>query len=399
MILNKMKETCSTVSKKITSLPKSEKMLFAGAAALLLVTILAIAIPGKADEVSATPPSEPPEIISVVETESTETEETVLVEETIATIAPEVTEAPTEEVTEATEPVTEPPAETTAPEKTPTNTSNTSKPATSNNTWDVYVGRFAVPSVGINVGCYNSGAQATVDASDSAAYFHEDGHMMIADHVDQSFSSLKSTSVGAKATLTANGTTKEYTCVGKINGHNTGTAITDADYNSISSYYPGALVAYTCNGNWNNITIVFFMPDEGNNLYMDSDGKLNEFENADEETNHVTSRFCDDLGRDHQWGPWGREWGDDAGTFEWRSRHCKLCPEEDWQLFDLVPPETEPAPTEPEPEPTLPPVTEPPVTEPPVETTPPTEPPAETIPPETEETAPPVDTGEVVNPE
>jgi hypothetical protein len=95
------------------------------------------------------------------------------------------------------------------------------------------------------------------------------------------------------------------------------------------------------------------------------------------------------MGREHKWGAWGREWGNAAGTYEWRSRHCQLCPEEDWQLFDLVPPETEPAPTEP-------PATEPPVqgAEPPVETTP-----EETMPPETQEDALPVDDGETVNPE
>ena len=36
--------------------------------------------------------------------------------------------------------------------------------------------------------------------------------------------------------------------------------LTDSDYNSIEGMYPDALVCYTCNGNWRNVTIVFFAP-------------------------------------------------------------------------------------------------------------------------------------------
>ena len=401
----KIKDTYLVVKNKITNMPTSEKLLFVGAGVLLVATLLAITIPVKADKINATPPSEPSETVEIMETETAATEsvteETVpepeFVEEPI-----EETEAPTEETTPPTE-ETEPVVEETEPPVKENNVTNTGSSSSSNtgvkNTWDVYVGRFKVPSAGINVGCYASASQMTVDASDSAAYYNGYGHTVIADHVNQAFSGLSSCSVGTSAKLETGSGTKTYTCVGKMNGHNTGTGLTDANYNSIRDYYPGTLVAYTCNGNWQNVVLVFFMPDDGNNIYVDSNGNLNEFESKDEEAEYSPSRFCDEMGREHRWGPWSREWGDAAGTYEWRSRHCQLCPEEDWQLFDLVPPETEPAPTEPpviEPEPTEPPTTEPPVqeTEPPVETTP-----EETMPPETQEVIPSADEGETVNPE
>lgn len=50
-----------------------------------------------------------------------------------------------------------------------------------------YVGRFQIPSVGVDVACYSSMAQSVVDARDSAAYFHACGHRIIADHVHQGF--------------------------------------------------------------------------------------------------------------------------------------------------------------------------------------------------------------------
>lgn len=124
-----------------------------------------------------------------------------------------------------------------------------------------YIGRFEIPSIGINVACYDSYAQATVDAFDSAACFYCDGHINIADHVDQTFWSLKSCSVGAKAYFTINEEVESYTCIDVIHGHNTGIELTDANYNNLSHLYPDAIVCYTCNGGWQNIIVVFFMPD------------------------------------------------------------------------------------------------------------------------------------------
>ena len=40
--------------------------------------------------------------------------------------------------------------------------------------------------------------------------------------------------------------------------HNTGSILTDADYNSIENDNAGDILCYTCNSNWEDITIVFF---------------------------------------------------------------------------------------------------------------------------------------------
>ena len=123
-----------------------------------------------------------------------------------------------------------------------------------------YVGRFSVPDVGVNVGCYGSSAQAVADANDSAAYFDACGHTVIADHVNQGFGAIKGCTVGDQAQLTTETGEERYVCVGSIQGHNTGKALTDENYTPIDELYPDTLVCYTCNDNWQNVTIVFFAP-------------------------------------------------------------------------------------------------------------------------------------------
>jgi hypothetical protein len=125
-----------------------------------------------------------------------------------------------------------------------------------------YLGRFSVPGVGVNVGCYESSAQAVADAHDSAAYFDACGHTVIADHVNQGFGAIKGCDVGDRAQLTTESGAESYVCVGSIQGHNTGTALTDGNYTPIDELYPDALVCYTCNDNWQNVTIVFFAPEK-----------------------------------------------------------------------------------------------------------------------------------------
>lgn len=211
--------------------------------------------------------------------------------------------------------------------------SSPSSSSAGKNTSDDYVGNFSIPGTGVDVSCYNSSSQNTVDASDSAAYFYGYGHTVIADHVDQGFSGIKSCSTGDTAYLETSSGTKSYTCVGKMNGKNTGSTLTTASGESIRDLYPGALVCYTCNGNSEDITMVFFMPDEGNNVYVDDNGDLSEFETTEDEVYHNTSNmYCDELGKSHVWGEWGVEWGADDGSFTWMSRHCTRCPEEDWEL-------------------------------------------------------------------
>ena len=124
-----------------------------------------------------------------------------------------------------------------------------------------YLGRFYIPAVGVDVACYRSSAQSVADAADSAAYFFACGHDVIADHVNQGFGAIKGCKIGDGAQLVTAEGTEHYTCVGLIQGHNTGIALTDLAYNPIDDMYPDTLVCYTCNDNWRNVTIVFFARD------------------------------------------------------------------------------------------------------------------------------------------
>ena len=223
--------------------------------------------------------------------------------------------------------------EITSEETSETEESTTANPPVNNsgntgggnyNDFDEYVGRFKIPAVGVNVACYASSSQATVDAADSAAYFYTSGHLTIADHKHQGFSAIRSCSKGMKASLSTSSGTKNYICVDRINGHNTGYELTDANYNSIDSMYPGTLVLYTCNENWQNVTIVFLKlegaPDpepEGEPVYGCAEGQ-------------------------HLWTEWKLEWAGETGgrQFHWESRECKICYEEEWELiYDTEAPE------------------------------------------------------------
>ena len=188
------------------------------------------------------------------------------------------------------------------------------------------VGRFSVPDLGVNVACYDSMEQSVVDAPDSAACFLLDGHTVIGDHVNQGFSALKSCSVGTQARLDTSTGVTIYTCVDVIQGHNTGTDLTDASYETIAGRYPDGLVCYTCNGNWQDVTIVFFMPDSG-----------------EQQACTLTSPMqnCETDG--HQWGAEFCGWEPDYfpdGTLRdyvyYENRRCTACGELDkTALYDL----------------------------------------------------------------
>lgn len=119
-------------------------------------------------------------------------------------------------------------------------------------------GRFTCPSVGIDVAIFAQSSQAVTDAADSANYFQLGGSMIVADHVNQGFNRIKSMGVGTLCYIETGSQTKTYRVTGKINGHNTGYDLTDSNYNSILGSAP--LILYTCNENWQNITIVFCTP-------------------------------------------------------------------------------------------------------------------------------------------
>ena len=125
-----------------------------------------------------------------------------------------------------------------------------------------FVGRWKIPAVNIDVACYGNNAQVTVDNVDSAAYYVNSGHQVIADHNYQGFSAIGSCKPGTLAYLEKrDGQVVSYYCVAVIKGHNTEDALTDESYVSIDKLYPGTLVNYTCNENWQNVTIAFFQPE------------------------------------------------------------------------------------------------------------------------------------------
>ena len=125
-----------------------------------------------------------------------------------------------------------------------------------------FVGRWKIPAVNIDVACYGNNAQVTVDNVDSAAYYVNSGHQVIADHNYQGFSAIGRCTPPTLAHLDKRDAqvVSSY-CVAVIKGHNTEDALTDESYVPIDKLHPGTLVNYTCNENWQNVTIAFFQPE------------------------------------------------------------------------------------------------------------------------------------------
>ena len=181
-------------------------------------------------------------------------------------------DAPVQTLPEAVEATVQTTFETTAPQTFPTEEIPTSLPTETLDTRIVgetmpgeptdFVGRWKIPAVNIDVACYGNNAQATVDNEDSAAYYVNSGHQVIADHNYQGFSAIGNCKPGTLAYLEKrDGQVISYYCVAVIKGHNTEDTLTDESYVPIDKLYPGTLVNYTCNENWQNVTIAFFQPE------------------------------------------------------------------------------------------------------------------------------------------
>lgn len=123
-----------------------------------------------------------------------------------------------------------------------------------------YVGRWVIPSVGVNVAIYASSSQAVTDAKDSANYINFHDYYLIGDHNNQGFNAIKSCQVGTRAFISKENKTQEYICTNIQIGHNTGKTLTDLDYEPISTKSTKAILCYTCNDHWRNVTIVTFEP-------------------------------------------------------------------------------------------------------------------------------------------
>lgn len=122
------------------------------------------------------------------------------------------------------------------------------------------LGRWVIPDVGVNVACYESRDQSVCDAKDSAAVFGYGETTLIADHNNQGFSAIRRCKAGTKAYMDTGSGRQEYVCTSVLQGHNTGTQLTDANGNDLNKANAGGFTCYTCNDNWRNITIAFFEP-------------------------------------------------------------------------------------------------------------------------------------------
>ena len=119
-----------------------------------------------------------------------------------------------------------------------------------------FCGRLSVPAVGINVAMYNSLDQGVCDRVDSACCFNLAPYSgyLIADHSNQDFSVLPQVTVGTIGGIVlANGDVTFIECEEVFQGHNTGSIITDGDYNVAVGQYD--YLTYTCLNCWQNVQV------------------------------------------------------------------------------------------------------------------------------------------------
>ena len=126
------------------------------------------------------------------------------------------------------------------------------------------VGRLVIPSVSIDVALYTDGEGATeeemlqniCDREDAAAFFCDGIGYLIADHNNQAFQVLDSVKQGDKAFILRGHSILSLECDLKMDGHNYGQGIVDANGNFVSAY--SDYICYTCQDNWNNVSIAGF---------------------------------------------------------------------------------------------------------------------------------------------
>lgn len=127
-------------------------------------------------------------------------------------------------------------------------------------------GRLDIPSIGIGVALNyvdlrDGTAQSVVDAYDSAAYFFwHDCKYVIADHNNQGFANLRNAQVGSYAQISkADGYVDTYICTRVCtDGRNTQYDLLDEYGISADSFENCCLLMYTCNQDWEHITLTFW---------------------------------------------------------------------------------------------------------------------------------------------
>lgn len=216
------------------------------------------------------PVKAPPAAVAVVENEATLSVDETVGEEPVPDPETETEEVPPEDeevVEEASEPVPEPEPPAACSYCGSTGHAQ-SKCALHSVEQRGAVGRWVIPSVGVDVACFSyvlgvddgDYGQAIGDAPDSAAYSAYGSQYLIADHNYQGFSAIAYCSVGTKAYMDVGTSRTEYVCTGIEYGHNTSTTITDDEYNDIAYDNSGGITLYTCKNGWQNIVIVYFTP-------------------------------------------------------------------------------------------------------------------------------------------
>lgn len=114
------------------------------------------------------------------------------------------------------------------------------------NTSDGSEGRLTIGSYTARL--FNSSAQSTVDAADSAAYIpYGTSKVFIADHASQGFNIIKSVGIGTTATITDNSSVTNLTLVSRYQGTNTGNGINLSNGTYAENVKDGKYVMYTCN--------------------------------------------------------------------------------------------------------------------------------------------------------
>lgn len=119
-----------------------------------------------------------------------------------------------------------------------------------------FCGRLSIPGVGINVAMYSSLAQSVCDREDSACCFNLSPYSgyLIADHSNQDFWVLPSVTVGTVGGICQpNGDITYIMCMESYTGHNTGSMITDNNYNVVAGQYD--YLMYTCLDGWTNVQV------------------------------------------------------------------------------------------------------------------------------------------------
>lgn len=125
--------------------------------------------------------------------------------------------------------------------------------------------RLKIPSVGVNVAVYKSSfydtnVQTIVDNADSASLQDDLGSCgVIADHKHQGFSAIKKVIPNETYAYFDFGTYKEkYICTKKCIGKNNETSVTDDEGIWIAYNTNADIAMYTCNENWQNVTITYW---------------------------------------------------------------------------------------------------------------------------------------------